>query len=505
MSFKKKPVHRTALTTALAAVQVEALKQSDGQYGFAWYMEMGLGKTLTALTEFDRLASVRTVTRLLVICPNSFKAGWLAEAIKHHFNFDVMIYEAPRKKQAQAWVARGFSKAAHPFDRPPVMIINYESVRANKETHTSAGLETVKSFVAPANTMLVVDESIAMKNNQAAQTKSIKRLVLMPTIKIIRMLSGKPTTQGPHDYWGQLHTILCVKESYYSFRNRYCRMGGWQGKQVLGAQNEQELADRMQGFVFKALKMDPRWGLGLPPKSYTTRSYADEFRKSPLWQHYQEMEITFMTALRDAKRQPTGGMIQAKIILDQMQKLSQIMCGFSYKENQEGVKLVPDEQNPRLKLLLETLETEVQHKVAICYFNKYVGAQLRETLAARGYGVAQLMGGMHREDIEEEKRRFNEDDDCDVILLQIRTAKFGHTILGQQDKVHVGKHCATMIFYQNNYSLDDRSQVEDRIHRIGQTQPCTYVDFAGASMDAHITQALQHKQRVYAAVMDLVA
>lgn len=503
MAMKKRPVHATALTTQLAAVQVEALKQSKDKYGFAWYMEMGLGKTLTALTEFDRMAADRTVTRLLVVCPNSFKAGWLAEIVKHKFNFDVMIYEAPRKKAAQTWVARGLAGSQNPFTRPPVLIINYESIRANKETHTSGGLEVVRPFISQRETMLVVDESIAMKNHTAAQTKSLKRLVLNPLIKCVRLLSGKPTTQGPHDYWAQLHTILCVQESFYSFRNKYCRMGGWQGKQVLGSQNEQELADRMQGFIFKALKMDPRWKLGLPEKSYTSRSYADEFRASPiLYRHYQEMELTMMTALRDAKRQPTGGMIQAKIILDQMQKLSQIMCGFSYKEDQQGVKLVPDEENPRLQLLLRTLDTEVQGKVAICYFNKYVGVQLREVLEAKGHGVAAIMGGMHRDDIEEEKRRFNEDSDCDVILLQITASKFGHTILGQQEDV--GKHCSTMLFYQNRYSLDDRSQVEDRIHRIGQKQPCLYVDFAGASMDAHINNALQHKQAVYAAVMDLV-
>ena len=58
-----------------------------------------------------------------------------------------------------------------------------------------------------------------------------------------------------------------------------------------------------------------------------------------------------------------------------------------------------------------------------------------------------------------------------------------------------------MIFYQNSYSLDTRTQIEDRIHRIGQNDGCLYIDFAGTSMDRHMVAALQHKQSMYDAVM----
>jgi hypothetical protein len=62
--------------TTLAPVQLEAITQANGRRGFAYYMEMGLGKSLTVLTEFKAMKMCGTVTRLVVICPNSFKGGW---------------------------------------------------------------------------------------------------------------------------------------------------------------------------------------------------------------------------------------------------------------------------------------------------------------------------------------------------------------------------------------------------------------------------------------------
>jgi hypothetical protein len=57
-----------------------------------------------------------------------------------------------------------------------------------------------------------------------------------------------------------------------------------------------------------------------------------------------------------------------------------------------------------------------------------------------------------------------------------------------------------MIFYQNDYSLDSRYQIEDRIHRIGQKGAALYVDLVGSEMDARMVRALQHKESMYRAI-----
>ena len=136
---------------------------------------------------------------------------------------------------------------------------------------------------------------------------------------------------------------------------------------------------------------------------------------------------------------------------------------------------------------MELLE-EIDTKVAITYRHKFVGDGLRAMLP----GAAVLSGGMRPFDIEQQKNRFNNDPACKHILLQIDAAKYGHTLIGTPSDP-----CHTMIFYENTFSLDTRSQVEDRIHRIGQHCAALYVDFTGSSMDREIVRALQFKESIF--------
>lgn len=57
-----------------------------------------------------------------------------------------------------------------------------------------------------------------------------------------------------------------------------------------------------------------------------------------------------------------------------------------------------------------------------------------------------------------------------------------------------------MIFYENTYSLDDRSQIEDRPHRHGQNYAVSYIDLVGTPLDYDCVEALQRKEGVFQAV-----
>ena len=105
---------------------------------------------------------------------------------------------------------------------------------------------------------------------------------------------------------------------------------------------------------------------------------------------------------------------------------------------------------------------------------------------------------MKPDETSEQKARFNEDPHCRVILLQCDASKYGHTLLGgatEADK------CRTMIFYENSYSADTRDQIEDRIHRRGQTGDYVlYIDLSGSELDRRIVKALQRKDQLYKSV-----
>ena len=58
-----------------------------------------------------------------------------------------------------------------------------------------------------------------------------------------------------------------------------------------------------------------------------------------------------------------------------------------------------------------------------------------------------------------------------------------------------------MIFFENSYSADTRDQIEDRIHRRGQTgEYVLYIDLSGSELDRRIIQELFRKRMPYTEV-----
>jgi SNF2 family DNA or RNA helicase len=452
----------------LLTVQRKALSEAKGHQGFAYYMEMGLGKTLTALAEFRRLVDEDRVTRLVVVCPNSFKAGWVEEINKHNINVDPYIFIS-----GSTWNNENFLKRM--FERPPVLIVNYEAIR-KEETRNY-----IIKFARGRSAMIVLDESIQIKTYNSQQTKAA--LTLAPMFGIRRILSGKPVTQGPHDLWAQMKFIGAITDKYFPFKTTFCKMGGFKAKKVVGTQNEELLAAKIDKYVFRASKAE--W-TDLPPKMYTSRQYE---LTPKLRSMYQSMEDDFVIWLNETENVSVDAFITKYI------KLAQIQSGFIIKEDGTTEDLVPPSENPRFQLVKEVVE-EISGKVIIPYVHRHTLNILLETL--RESNPAIIRGNMRPEEIEFEKDKFNNHSDCRVILLQSKAGKYGHTLLGGASPTD---RCSTMLFAENSYSLDDRSQIEDRMHRHGQTAShCLYIDLWGTQLDRRITQALQAKENIAQAV-----
>jgi len=452
----------------LLEVQKKALEASCGRLGYAFYMEMGLGKTLTVLTEFTEMVRDKMATRMVVICPNSFKAGWVEEIKKHAIECLPHVYNSGADYENAQFLNQLYK-------RPPVLIINYEAIRKDNVQ------EYIAKFVTGRNCVLVLDESIQIKTYNSQQTKAA--LLIAKWVKYKRILSGKPVTGGPHDLWSQMTAIGAVTGRYFPFKTTFCRMGGFKGKKVIGTQNEDLLAATIEKHIFRASKKD--W-TDLPPKMYTSRQYT---LTPKLASQYKAMEDDFVLWLNENENVAVEAFITKYI------KLAQIQSGFIIKEDGTVEELVPAEENPRFNLVKEVIE-EASGKVVVPYVHKYTKELLMRALAE--YEPAYISGGMEPEEIQAHKDRFNKYRNCRVILAQSRAAKYGHTLLGGPLS---GDLCSTMVFAENSYSLDDRSQIEDRIHRHGQTaESCLYVDVWGTALDRRITQALQAKENIAQAV-----
>jgi hypothetical protein len=240
----------------------------------------------------------------------------------------------------------------------------------------------------------------------------------------------------------------------------------------------------MDGHVFQAKKKD--WLPDLPRKDFTIRDYA---MSTEQLRQYNSMEQQFLLEIE-------SGYVTVDVAIAKYAKLAQIQTGFIYDEERVVHELVKPSENPRLNLLKQLLEEEVEGKVCVVYRHREMLDVLLKALAK--YDPAWIKGGMFGHEVDDQKRRFNTDAHCRIMLAQCDAAKYGHTLLGGPGEDDL---CRTMIFFENSYSADTRDQIEDRIHRRGQTgEYVLYIDLSGSPLDRRIVKALQRKDALYRSV-----
>ena len=477
----------------LGAEKAIKCARSAGIRGFGFCMEMGLGKTATAINDFIHF----NAESLIIICPNSLKTMW-TEQLKMWMPLEIYnsydIYTAPDYPKE----FRG---------RNEIVIVNYEGFSIGKAHAAKMFQEFVgRHYIEDTSIQVIFDESTQIKNPKAKRTKMIHKLIddawnEKGVLLRATMLSGNPTPNDLSELWAQLYVIGGTENiGYYTFRNTFCKVGGYQGKKVIGTNLEmKDYFDKIvEKRVFFALKKD--W-TDLPDKNYIVRKgEMGPIQKERYLQMQNEMQCYI--AQKDISEDSIS-FIDASWILVQMGKLRQLSSGFirdTHGEPPEDYEF----EDPKIDMIKEDL-AEISGKTIIVVHYKNTMRKLTSHLLH--LNPAFIGGGMDIEELEENKRRFNGDPDCRIIICQCASAKFGHTLLGIQSDLVGGADaenvfsrndaCHTTIFYENDFSYESRSQMEDRNHRIGQKRMVTYIDYSLSPIDEVIRSALLTKQKVH--------
>ena len=438
-------------------VQLEALRRSEGHDRFGYFIEMGMGKS--ALTLNDFLNS--KVDLCVVFVPTSFRLDWAL--LPGEWGVDLKTGYWPRDPLPTGREGRY------------LYVINFEAVR------TSAGRELLPLFDR-VPVFLVVDESSAIKNPQSQQAKRV--IEFSKRAAMVRELNGTPMAQNVLDLYAQLRVLGELNGvNPYVFRNRYAVMGGYMGRQIKGMQHEDELYAILDRCSFRALKADWR---DLPPKVYQVVHLEMTTKQR---QYYREMLQDFVTLV-------SGLEVSAQLVLTQMGKLRAIASGFVLQDGKTEVFEGPD-TNPKIKAIREIIEGG-PGKTVISHVYKASAAMLVEALA--DYNPVTIQGGLKPEEVIENKRRFNEDPACRVLIGQVDATHRGHTLLGGPGVNRANR----MIFMDNSFSYLHRAQIEDRIHRGEQDQTCNYYDLVTSPIDQAVLNALLRKKSVADSVDEII-
>ena len=453
--------------------QRDALQHAWGKTAFAFYMDMGTGKTKTSLDLMSAYYLDGKVDRVLIVTKYSTRRNWKQEIELHcGIQTDVMILDTSKAKAFDEWNTN--KDLACKF-----LIVGTESLAAGHAVHMAEKFVMVSTRVG-----MIVDEAHMIKTHNAVRSRNCVKLGLAAAYKIA--MTGTPIANGPMDVFMQFEyldpNIIGIGD-FYSFRNRYAIMGGYEDRQIIGYQNMEELIEMLAPFVFQVRKSEVL--TELPPKIYETREVTLNEEQKRL---YKDI------AKRDKTVSGDRG-LTVNTVLERMLRLQEIAGGIiTFERNPDIYDVskfdhvrIPG-KNPKIEELLAIAEENDVSTIVWCRFIEEIH-MVTEALREK-YGddqVVQIYGA-----IDEDTRWANVSD-----LFQSKKARF---LVGNAATGGVGLNMTAaelVVYYSNSFSFTDREQSEDRAHRIGQTKSVTYIDLiAEGTVDAVVVKALRGKRDV---------
>ena len=442
--------------------QRKAFYMSRDKETFALLMEQGTGKSKVIIDTAAHLYANNKITALVIIAPNGVHRNWLRNEIPLHLpewcpRKSCYYYAGMKRNDIKNWTEIINSKGC-------LKIFSF-----NVEGFVSKNAQNlINSIMGIEDVLLVVDESSRIKRPGAKRTQFVTRIGRLA--KYRRILTGTPVTKGPEDVFSQfrfLDPYILGYESFYSFKARYCIMGGYENRQIVAYENIDELTSNIEGHSYRILKKDC---LDLPDKIYQ-RAYVDLSKAQR--RLYNTMKDEWVANYQERT-------IEAPEAITRLLRLQQITCGWFPGEEGEEPQPI-DEKNPRLELLKEILG-DIEGKAIIWARFR---ADLRAIEDALGKLAVAYHGGVSNDARALAVDAFQKDPKIRYFIGQPQSGGLGLTLTA----------ASYAIYYSNSFDLETRLQSEDRCHRIGTTQNVTYIDIeANKTVDGKIIKALRDKK-----------
>jgi len=462
--------------------QVAALRRAWPLKEFAFFHEMGTGKTYETINLAAARYQAGQINGLVIICDTPIKNVW--------YTGDGTWEDASGKLQGSeiekwcpvdysCWVWESGDRLDHWFrekrNELKILVVGVESL----SIENGKTIQAIEYFQRFHKIMAVVDESSSIKNWKAKRSKNVVKVGGWAEYRLI--LTGTPVTQGLEDLFGQflfLNQKIIGCKNFFVFRNKYCVMGGFQGKKVLGYQFQDHLMDKIRPYVDYVTKEEC---MDLPEQIY-----PEPLRVQPTTEQkrvMQQMKMEF--AMEDE-----GKEITVSTVLERTLRYQQVIGGtFPFEEESGGYDTKPiSGANPKLDALgayIRQLRPDAKVIIWARFVPeiRYIVEALREEFGE--LSAVTFYGADSQEQRKDNNRRFQEDPQCRFIVSNQTVGGKGQTWTA----------ATYNIYYSNTFSYQDRYQSESRSHRKGQDHHVTYQDIEMAiPQDVMILKAVRRKR-----------
>ncbi len=448
-------------------------------------MEMGTGKTKVATDNAGILYQQGEISGALIVCPKTIVRNWANVEIPKHLPDEIARYVVTwdgSRARTRSWKAEWERLLS--FQGLAILIVNVEAFSVSEFADSPVGTH-VRDFLDKRPSMFILDESTSIKTPKAKRTRNICRVAKKAPYR--RALTGSPIL--PLDVYAQCQFLLpglLGHASFQSFKSRYCELesigrplpAGHPAKarqpmRVAGYQNIDELGALLARFSYHVTKDEC---LDLPDKIYTRR----EVEMTPQQERaYRDMQERNRAELEQ-------GEVTAQIVLAQMMRLQQILCGFVPLDDGRTVE-IPERRSEALEQVLTEsgFNGSGEPTSAIIWAPfKRDQERIARMIGELGLGPAVVVNGDTSAD---ERAQAVDDFQAGRVRYWVGGTKVGGMGLTLT-------RATLVVYWSNIWSVEQRVQSEDRAHRIGQTNHVVYVDlFTPGTVDERVLNALRDK------------
>lgn len=414
----------------------------------ALYMEMGTGKTRTALEFATYRLEKGKIQDIVWLCPCSTKTNLKKEIIKHCGSL---------------------------WDNIHICGIETLSTSVRENARLLKIVQTRDCF-------LIVDESNLVKNPATLRTINITRLAQHCPYRMI--LNGTPVSRNYADLYAQWFLLdwrILGYRSYWSFAANHIEYDRNNPKRIVRCLNVDYLTEKIAPYSYQIRKEEC---LSLPDKTYGTH-YFD--LTDAQYDHYLEIAEIMLFQVEELKPETIYRMFSA---LQSVTTGNEVIGVKKHLRSQPFFKDPMD--NPRIQTLMDMIDGLSRKAIIYCKYQDEVETITRLINEKYGNGTAVPFYGA----ISNKKRAANQEQfeqSAQFFVAIKQCAGYGLNL----------QFCDYVIYYNNDWDYATRAQSEDRVHRIGQTNNVHIVDIcADETIDKRILRSLGRKEGILEAFKD---
>lgn len=394
---------------------------------------MGSGKTSSALWATDYMRSMGIIKSVLIICPLSVMTDAWMNSVPALFCGRRTILPLHGSKKVEAM-----------YKDADYHVINFDGLRLMQ-----------KHLLKKKWDVIIVDESVMVKNAKAERSKVVKQLI--KKADFAWLMTGKPTPQSPIDAHGQLFVmdkyshgvgwwreLTQLKVSEFKYINR----DGWQ--------------NTVHQFMQPAIRVETRDCIDLPPLVRTQR----HVELTPAQRKAIEVLKTerIMNVEGEQVLAENEGVLRSKLL--------QIACGAVRSSNDDAV--VEFKPTGRLQVVLECVEQSESKVIVFAPFRAVVD-MIAKFLREKGYRVGVVNGSVtpNARQTMFDSMQSDDEDSLQVLVAIPHAMSHGVTLT----------NASTMVWFSPIDSNDVYRQAIARMERAGQKRNMVVVEIWGSPIE----------------------